>query len=145
MPICQFNFVCRQTWDDLTPTTDTQVRFCQACQQSVQRVDDQLSLQAIIDDRCIAVFENNQLLQLGFPDGYWESTITIHPQTPNAQQLYALRQFFRQAYSFSELKNMFQNGFSYQDETDNKVLAERKLLELQQMGIHADIQFRHIK
>lgn len=145
MPICQFQFVCSQTWDALTPTTDTQVHFCQACQQHVQRVDDQLSLQAITDDRCIAIFENNQFMQLGLPDGYWEATITIHPQTPNAQQLYALRQFFRQIYTFSELKNMLQNGFSYQDETDNKASSERKCLELQQMGIQADITFRHIK
>lgn len=55
-PIVRFRFECPNKWETLTPTNDSEVRFCDECQQQVFRVTSVDQAEAMArKGRCIAV------------------------------------------------------------------------------------------
>ena len=53
---CTFAFRCTQTWDSLSPTNDSSVRYCKDCDRGVHlcRTDSELT-DAIKQNYCVAI------------------------------------------------------------------------------------------
>jgi hypothetical protein len=55
-PLFQFDFLCERRWEQLQPTTDQAVRFCDGCQQPVYYCDTIMEARDhAYHQRCVAV------------------------------------------------------------------------------------------
>lgn len=53
---CKFRFECPKTWDALTKTSKSTVRFCESCQRTVHYCTTKTQLyDAIVKNQCVAV------------------------------------------------------------------------------------------
>jgi hypothetical protein len=54
---CTFAFKCTAQWDELTPTDDDKINFCQDCQKEVYLCEDDDELvNAVRLNRCVAIY-----------------------------------------------------------------------------------------
>lgn len=66
---CIWGFKCEKTWESLSNTLNTQVRFCGKCQKEVHLCDDDSSLAASIAlNRCIAIDPSSYIGQFDIAD-----------------------------------------------------------------------------
>jgi hypothetical protein len=60
---CVFAFKCTAKWDDLTPTDDDKVHFCNGCQKEVHLCEDDEELaKSVRLNRCIAIYREEGLM-----------------------------------------------------------------------------------
>ena len=65
---CIFAFKCTAKWDELTPTDDDKINFCEQCQREVYFCEDDEELaNAVRLNRCIAI---NRLEDLAAESDY---------------------------------------------------------------------------
>lgn len=63
---CVFAFKCTAKWDDLMPTDDDKVHFCNECQKEVHLCEDDDELLASVRlNRCIAIYRQYGVSELG--------------------------------------------------------------------------------
>jgi hypothetical protein len=54
---CIFAFKCVAKWDNLTPTDDDKIHFCQDCQKEVHLCEDDDELVVAVRlNRCVAIY-----------------------------------------------------------------------------------------
>ena len=60
---CVFAFKCTAKWDDLTPTDDDKVHFCNGCQKEVHLCEDDEELaKSVRLNRCIAIYREESMM-----------------------------------------------------------------------------------
>jgi hypothetical protein len=59
---CVWGFKCDKSWESLTRTNNSHVRFCGSCQKEVHLCDDDESLvHSIALNRCIAIYPDTHI------------------------------------------------------------------------------------
>jgi hypothetical protein len=59
---CIFAFKCTAKWEELTPTDDYKINFCQDCQKEVHLCEDDDELVAAVRlNRCVAIFREDEI------------------------------------------------------------------------------------
>ena len=60
---CEFKFKCQQSWDGLTHTDNSNVRFCNVCDKHVYFCQNNKALlNALIQNHCVAINLDEQSL-----------------------------------------------------------------------------------
>ena len=63
---CRFAFKCDKNWDDLDDIGESDIRFCQTCQNEVHFCNDDYELvENVKRNRCVAFFNDNCQILLG--------------------------------------------------------------------------------
>ena len=66
---CVFAFKCTAKWDELMPTDDDKVHFCNECQKEVYLCEDDDELVKLVRlNRCVAIYRQRGML-LGYIAG----------------------------------------------------------------------------
>lgn len=67
---CLFAFKCTAQWEELTPTNDDKINFCQDCQREVHLCEDDDELvTAVRLNRCVAIYREEECGFSGFTLG----------------------------------------------------------------------------
>ena len=70
---CVFAFKCTAKWDELTPTEDDKIHFCNDCQKEVHLcVDDDELIKSVRLNRCIAIHRESVMVM-----GYFDNSGVI--------------------------------------------------------------------
>jgi len=60
---CIFAFKCTAKWDELTPTENDKVNFCQDCQREVHLCEDDNELATAVRlNRCVAIYKQDGMI-----------------------------------------------------------------------------------
>lgn len=60
---CFFSFKCTAKWNELTPTDDDNINFCENCQKEVHLCeDDEALIKSVRLNRCIAIYREGSLI-----------------------------------------------------------------------------------
>jgi len=58
---CLFAFQCTAQWEELTPTNDDKINFCQYCQREVHLCEDDDELATAVRlNRCVAIYREEE-------------------------------------------------------------------------------------
>ncbi|NHZ96363.1 hypothetical protein [Massilia sp. CCM 8734] len=71
---CDLRTICQRKWEQLTPTANERVRYCDHCTKAVfaLRTQAELSVASAVG-RCVAFADDNEIIGvIGEPEGQWD-------------------------------------------------------------------------